>query len=164
MLGLEKCFKLVPRQVGDKPTYIPTGQGRAEGLLQLANWIMTHNGKVSWRKTIAIVWIWKELVEPAGQVKDVCGVCYTTHLQCPSWGSLQRTGNQAWALHPNQATTTQTRAAGIHRVTVNMAYLGQLKNQRIGVKRQRTKWVPCKISAKAVAPPLLMSVMGTTRI
>lgn len=133
-----------------------------EGLLQLANWIMTHNAKMSWRKIIAIIWIWKELMEPAGQMKDDC---YTQHLQCLSWGPLQRTGNQVWPLHPNLAKTTQTWAAGIwNSVTVNMAYLGQLKNQSIRVKRQRTKGVPCKVSARAGAPPLLVLVMGTKRI
>lgn len=158
MLGFGKCFKPVPRQVGDKPTHIPPGQGRAEGLLQLANWITTHNAEVSWRKTIVIIWIWKELMEPAGQLKDGCS---TQNLQCPSWGSLQRTWNQVWTLHPNQATATQTRAAEIHRATVNMAYLGQLKNQKIRVKTQRMKSVPCKVSPKAGIPPLLTSVLGT---
>lgn len=57
LLGFENGFKPGARQVGDKPRYIPPGQGKADGLLQIANGIMTHNAKLSWRKTIVIMWI-----------------------------------------------------------------------------------------------------------
>ena len=70
LLVFENGFKPGLRQVEDKPRYTPPGQGTADRLLQIANRIITYNVKLSWRKLIIIIWIWKEWMEPAGHLKD----------------------------------------------------------------------------------------------
>lgn len=135
LLGYENDFKWGSRQVDEKLRYIPHGQARADGLLQIANWIMTHSAKLSWRKTVIIICIWKGWMEPAGHVKDD----FVTPNICRAFAGVLCRGHETKSVSsiPQSSNQMQRRAAGIQRVTVNMNYSERIKNEIIGIERLR---------------------------